>query len=98
MQIPKISLITICTASNFGDAFSKSHLALHLHSTETDFSKLRAIISKVKQLSIHNGAALATKFEAVIAKPSALLIARFKWHFHGCQNPPRGIKAKKQTC
>lgn len=94
-KLPRISLIAICTALNSGDIFSKPHLTPLLHSIGTDCSKLRASISKLKHLQHLHGCSICNKVnEVVIAKPSALLIAKFKQRFHSCWDSP-GIKSKE---
>lgn len=71
------------------------HLIFLLHSTETHFSKLRASISKLKQLQHLQQCRICNKVnQADVAKPSALLIARFKQHIHSLWDSP-GIKSKE---
>lgn len=73
---------------------SKSHLTLLFYSTETDCPKTRVNISKLKQLQHLQWCSVCNKVnEAAIAKPSALLIVRFKQHFHRHWDSP-GIKSK----
>lgn len=92
---PRISLIALCTALNSGDVFSKLHLTLLLHSTETDCSKLSVSISKLKQLQCLQQCSTCSKVnEAEIAKPAALLIAMFMQHFFSRRDYP-GIKSKE---
>lgn len=75
--------------------FTKSHLTLLLYSTEADCPTMRASISELKQLQHLQWCSSCNKVnEAAIAKPSALLIARFKQHFHSHWDSP-GIKSKE---
>lgn len=96
-KLPRISLFAICTALNSGGVFSKSHLTLLLNSTETDCSKLRVSISKLKQLQHLQQCSICNKAnETETAKPSALITGRFKQHFHSHWDSP-GIKSKETS-